>query len=72
MSSPSQPSKFVRIQTWLAFGLLLLMLALGIAWYGFSIEVHTPLLAQHRRPPRRADDVPLHSAADDGFHRRSR
>ena len=40
MSSPSQPSKFARIQTWLALGLLLLMLALGIAWYGFSLEVH--------------------------------
>ena len=40
MSDPSHPSKFARIQTWLALGLLLLMLALGIAWYGFSIEVH--------------------------------
>ena len=40
MSDPSHPSTFARIQTWLAVALSLGLLALGIAWYGLSLEVH--------------------------------
>ena len=40
MTATSQPSKFALALTWLALALSLLLLVLGVAWYGFSIEVH--------------------------------
>ncbi len=40
MTDARQPSAFARFLTWLALSLSLLMLALGIYWYGWSIEVH--------------------------------
>ena len=40
MTATSQPSKFALALTWLAVGLSLVLLALGIVWYGWSLEVH--------------------------------
>ena len=40
MTDAGQPSVFARFLTWLALVLSLAMLALGICWYGWSIEVH--------------------------------
>ena len=33
-------SAFARALTWLAVALALALMVLGIAWYGFSVEVH--------------------------------
>jgi hypothetical protein len=35
-----QPSAFALALTWFALGLSAFLLALGIYWYGFSMEVH--------------------------------
>jgi hypothetical protein len=37
---PYQPSRFARALTWLALTLCIVLLALGIYWYGWSSEIH--------------------------------
>jgi hypothetical protein len=41
MTGAGQPSAFACGLTWLALGLALILLALGIAWYGLSLEVQS-------------------------------
>jgi hypothetical protein len=41
MTTANEPSAFARTLTWLALVLSVAMLLLGIAWYGFSLEVQS-------------------------------
>ncbi len=40
MTHASHPSALQRAMTWLAIGLAVVLLTLGIYWYGFSLDVH--------------------------------
>jgi hypothetical protein len=43
MSAAAGPSKFARALTWFAVALSIVLLALGIYWYGLSLEVQQPM-----------------------------
>jgi hypothetical protein len=40
MTAAGQPSTLQRATLWLALGLAVILLALGLSWYGFSLKVH--------------------------------
>ena len=66
-----EPSKLARAMTWLVLALTVVLIVLGVSWYGLSMEVQRTLLGRSFRPRPWADDVPVLSAAGHGRARRA-